>query len=68
MTEPSETSTAWRRFRRQPAWLQVVAWAVGGSLMVAFFLWSGTDLPWYGKLAIICGLLAPVVAFAYALG
>ncbi len=63
-----EERTLWRRFRRQPAWVQVVAWLLGGSLMIIFFLWSGTDLPWYGKLAAICGILAPIIAFSYALG
>ena len=36
--------------------------------MIIFFIWSGTDLPWYGKLAAICGILAPIIAFSYALG
>jgi hypothetical protein len=67
-TEEDEERTLWRRFRRQPAWVQVVAWLLGGSLMVIFFLWSGTDLPWYGKLGAVCGILAPIVAFSYALG
>ena len=63
-----ETDSLWVRFRRQPAWVQVVAWLFGGGLMIIFFIWSGTDLPWYGKLALGVGLLAPITAFSYALG
>jgi hypothetical protein len=36
--------------------------------MIIFLIWSGTDLPWYGKLALGVGLLAPITAFSYALG
>jgi hypothetical protein len=63
-----EQHRVWRRFRRQPTWVQAVAWYLGGLFTLIFFLWSGTDLPWYGKLAITGGILAPITAFAYALG
>jgi hypothetical protein len=66
--QPNHELTLWRRFRQQPAWLQIVAWLLGGLWMVFFFIWSGSDLPWYGKVAAICGILAPIIAFSYALG
>jgi hypothetical protein len=64
----TDHASLWRRFRQQPAWLQVVAWVFAGGWMIIFFLWSGSELPWYGKVAAICGFLAPIVAFSYALG
>ena len=51
--------SAWRGFRAQPVWIQVVAWMFFGLGVVLLWIWSGSGWHVTGKIAVTVG--APVL-------
>ena len=58
--------SAWRGFRAQQVWVQVVAWLFLTGPMVMFWIWGGSGWHVAGKIAATVGLLALVFPFMFA--